>query len=123
MYEVLLIINLVTAVALIGAVLIQHGRGAEMGSSFGRGAAGSLVGVTGSANFITRVTSGLATVFFSTALGLSLLSVSDVSTSLVDKVEQVSAGQNSEQPASLDATSEVPLLPYSSSEATTPSEE
>jgi preprotein translocase subunit SecG len=54
-------------------VLLQHGKGADMGSGFGSGASGSLFGATGSANFLSRMTAALATVFFLTSLGLAYL--------------------------------------------------
>jgi preprotein translocase subunit SecG len=55
-------------------VLIQHGKGADMGASFGSGASGSLFGATGSANFLSRSTAICATVFFATTLGMSVIS-------------------------------------------------
>lgn len=73
MYTVLLVINIVSAFVMVGVILLQHGQGAEMGSAFGRGSQGSLIGVTGSANFLSRVTSVLATVFFTTALALGFI--------------------------------------------------
>ena len=60
--------------AMIGLVLIQHGKGADMGASFGSGASGSLFGATGSANFLSRSTAVCATVFFAATLALSVLS-------------------------------------------------
>jgi preprotein translocase subunit SecG len=58
---------------IIGLVLLQHGKGADMGSGFGGGASGSLFGATGSANFLSRATAVLATLFFLTSLGLAYL--------------------------------------------------
>jgi preprotein translocase subunit SecG len=55
-------------------VLIQHGKGADMGASFGSGASGSLFGATGSANFLSRSTAICATIFFATTLGMSMVS-------------------------------------------------
>jgi preprotein translocase subunit SecG len=55
-------------------VLIQHGKGADMGASFGSGASGSLFGATGSANFLSRSTAVCATIFFAVTLGMSVLS-------------------------------------------------
>jgi preprotein translocase subunit SecG len=57
----------------IGLVLVQHGKGADMGAAFGSGASGSLFGASGSANFLSRTTAVLATVFFITSLSLSYL--------------------------------------------------
>ena len=63
--------RLLIALAVIGLVLMQHGKGADMGAAFGSGASGSLFGATGSANFLSRSTAVLATVFFVTALLLA----------------------------------------------------
>ena len=60
----ILAVQLLSALAMIGLVLIQHGKGADMGASFGSGASGSLFGATGSANFLSRSTALCATVFF-----------------------------------------------------------
>ncbi len=70
----ILVIHVLTAAAIIGFVLLQHGKGADMGAAFGSGASGSLFGASGSANFLSRTTAILAVVFFLTSLGLSFLS-------------------------------------------------
>ena len=72
--NLLFILQILSAMAMIGLVLIQHGKGADMGASFGSGASGSLFGATGSANFLSRSTAICATVFFATTLGMSVLS-------------------------------------------------
>ena len=72
--NLLFIVQIVFAMAMIGLVLIQHGKGADMGASFGSGASGSLFGATGSANFLSRSTAICATLFFATTLGMSVLS-------------------------------------------------
>jgi preprotein translocase subunit SecG len=72
--NLLFILQILSAIAMIGLVLIQHGKGADMGASFGSGASGSLFGATGSANFLSRFTAVCATVFFATTLGMSVLS-------------------------------------------------
>jgi preprotein translocase subunit SecG len=69
-----LVLQLLAAIAMIGLVLIQHGKGADMGASFGGGASGSLFGATGSANFLSRSTAVCATVFFAATLALALMS-------------------------------------------------
>jgi preprotein translocase subunit SecG len=66
-------LHVLIALAIIGLVLLQHGKGADMGSGFGGGASSSLFGATGSANFLSRTTAILATVFFLTSLGLAYL--------------------------------------------------
>jgi preprotein translocase subunit SecG len=68
-----LAVQLLSALAMIGLVLIQHGKGADMGASFGSGASGSLFGATGSANFLSRSTAALATVFFVCTLALAYM--------------------------------------------------
>ena len=68
-----LAVQLLSALVMIGLVLIQHGKGADMGASFGSGASGSLFGATGSANFLSRSTAACATVFFVSTLALAYL--------------------------------------------------
>ena len=70
---VVLVLHVLIALAIIGLVLLQHGKGADMGSGFGSGSSGSLFGATGSANFLSRLTAAFATVFFCTSLGLAYL--------------------------------------------------
>ena len=70
---VVLAVHVLTALGIIGLVLIQHGKGADVGASFGGGASGSLFGATGSANFLSRATAVLAAVFFATSLSLAYL--------------------------------------------------
>ena len=64
------ILHIIVAGALIGLVLMQHGKGADMGAAFGGGSSGSLFGSSGSANFLSRTTAILASVFFLTSMGL-----------------------------------------------------
>ena len=66
-----LLLQVISALAMIGLVLVQHGKGADMGASFGTGASGSLFGATGSANFLSRSTAVAATIFFVTTLALA----------------------------------------------------
>ena len=70
----LLIVHVLVGAAVIGLVLLQHGKGADMGAAFGSGSAGSLFGASGSANFLSRTTAILATLFFVTSLGLTYVS-------------------------------------------------
>ena len=67
----LLVLHLLVAVGICGFVLLQHGKGADMGAAFGSGASGTIFGATGSANFLSRTTAILAAVFFATSLGLT----------------------------------------------------
>ena len=68
-----LVVHVVAALGVIGLVLLQHGKGADVGAAFGSGASGSLFGATGSANFLSRTTAILAAVFFLSSLGLAYL--------------------------------------------------
>lgn len=68
---ILLAIQMISAVAMVGLILVQHGKGADMGAAFGSGGSGSLFGATGSANFLSRTTAVLATVFFVCTLSLA----------------------------------------------------
>jgi preprotein translocase subunit SecG len=67
-------VQILSALVMIGLVLIQHGKGADMGASFGSGASGSLFGATGSANFLSRSTAVCAAVFFCCTLALAFIS-------------------------------------------------
>ena len=71
LFSVVLVVHILAALGVIGLVLVQHGKGADMGAAFGSGASGSLFGATGSANFLSRTTAVLATVFFVTSLLLA----------------------------------------------------
>lgn len=68
-----LAVQILSALAMIGLVLVQHGKGADMGASFGSGSSGSLFGASGSANFLSRSTAACATVFFVCTLALALM--------------------------------------------------
>ncbi len=65
------VVHIIVAIGVIALVLLQHGKGADMGAAFGSGSAGSLFGSTGSANFLSRSTGILATLFFLSSLGLA----------------------------------------------------
>jgi preprotein translocase subunit SecG len=75
MHTLIWIVHVIVAVSVIALVLLQHGKGADMGAAFGGGSAGSLFGSTGSANFLSRSTAILATLFFATSLGLAYFGV------------------------------------------------
>jgi preprotein translocase subunit SecG len=71
---VILVLHVVAALGIVGLVLLQHGKGADVGAAFGSGSAGSVFGSAGSANFLSRATAILALVFFLTSLGLTYFS-------------------------------------------------
>ena len=72
-FSFILLVHVVSAIGIIGLVLVQHGKGADMGAAFGSGASGSLFGAAGSANFLSRTTAILAVVFFVTSLSLAYI--------------------------------------------------
>ena len=69
--NLLLLVQVLSALGMIGLILVQHGKGADMGAAFGSGTSGSLFGATGGANFLSRTTSVLAAIFFVTTLALA----------------------------------------------------
>jgi preprotein translocase subunit SecG len=92
--NIIIIVHVLVALAIIGLVLLQHGKGADMGSGFGGGASSSLFGATGSANFLSRATAVLATVFFILSLALAYIATNRPrdSGSVVDRVQRAPAG-------------------------------
>ena len=81
LFSTVLLVHILAAIGVIGLVLVQHGKGADMGAAFGSGASGSLFGATGSANFLSRTTSVLAAVFFVTSLSLAYIASNKPKTS------------------------------------------
>jgi len=100
-----LALQLLSALVMIGLVLIQHGKGADMGASFGSGASGSLFGATGSANFLSRSTAACATVFFICTLALVLLSNAGSAS------RPSSGGSVLDRPANAASAPAVPAIP------------
>jgi len=104
--NLVVVVQILAALAMIGLVLVQHGKGADMGASFGSGASGSLFGATGSANFLSRSTAVCAAVFFSCTLGLAFMS---------NDRTRTSAGSVLDRPAlaASAASASAPALPAS----------
>ncbi len=73
LFTITLTVHILVGLGVIGLVLMQHGKGADMGAAFGSGSSGSLFGATGSANFLSRMTAALATAFFITSLMLAYM--------------------------------------------------
>ena len=100
------VVHVSVAVVLIGLILIQHGKGADMGAAFGTGSAGSLFGSSGSANFLSRSTSVAATLFFVTSLTLTYLySHTAPQQGVMDKVDSAATQSTSVAPAANPADS------------------
>jgi preprotein translocase subunit SecG len=95
MRDVILIIDILAALGVIGLVLLQQGKGADMGAAFGSGGSQTLFGARGSANFLTRATAVLATVFFVANMALAWLASKDTVapsvTSVIEAPAQVEA--------------------------------
>ena len=88
METIVWLVHVSSAVALIILVLLQHGKGADMGAAFGTGSAGSLFGSSGSANFLSRSTAVAATIFFVTSLSLTYLYANPAKTEgVMDKAD------------------------------------
>ena len=104
LFPFVLSLHILIGISVIGLVLIQHGKGADMGAAFGGGASGSLFGASGSANFMSRTTGVLAALFFLTSLSLSYMATNRVKApvSVMDTV-------NTQAPASAPAKSEAPV--------------
>jgi preprotein translocase subunit SecG len=93
---VLVAIQMLSALVMIGLILVQHGKGADMGAAFGSGSSGSLFGASGSANFMSRATGVLAAIFFVCTLALAYFSgVRPVSSGSILEKAAVSAPANS----------------------------
>lgn len=105
MYEALLVVFLIVAVALVALIMLQQGKGADMGASFGAGASATLFGSSGSGNFMTRTTAILATAFFIISLVLGNLNS--------NKTSKGSEWDNLTQPASEQTQPAAPTQPTS----------
>lgn len=102
--NILLVIQILAALGMIGLVLMQHGKGADMGAAFGSGSSGSLFGATGGANFLSRSTAVLATVFFVSTLALAYLSDAKPSTESSSVLEVVTTLDSSGTEVSQETT-------------------
>jgi preprotein translocase subunit SecG len=114
MYEIIIVIDVLAAVGLVGLVLLQQGKGADMGAAFGSGASQTLFGSRGTANFLTRTTAVLATIFFAANLLLAYMASKERPASIT---ELPAAPTESQVPAvpvpppALPATPAVPEVP------------
>ncbi|NGP02590.1 preprotein translocase subunit SecG [Salmonella enterica subsp. enterica serovar Derby] len=109
MYEALLVVFLIVAIGLVGLIMLQQGKGADMGASFGAGASATLFGSSGSGNFMTRMTAVLATLFF--IISLVLGNINSNKTNKGSEWENLSATAKTEQTqpaAPAQPTSDIP---------------
>jgi preprotein translocase subunit SecG len=116
--NVLIVAHVLVALAIIGLVLLQHGKGADMGSGFGGGASGSLFGATGSANFLSRTTAVLAALFFILSLALAYVATrkpaeqgGGVIDAIRSKQTQPAKPEAKQQPEAEKPSAEVPKPP------------
>lgn len=113
----ILVVHVIAALSIIGRVLLQHGKGADMGAAFGSGSAGSVFGSSGSANFLSRTTAIIATIFFVTSIGLTIFSTKKtadkgIMTQPIEQPAQSLPGQIPAPPASAPASAvPVPSAP------------
>ncbi len=108
LYQVIIVIHILLGIGIIGLVLMQQGKGADAGATFGGGASGSVFGAQGSASFLSRTTAIFATLFFLTSLGLAFLgSYQAKKTDLLDTpaIEEV----KSDVPLTSDSSNSVPV--------------
>lgn len=109
MENIVLVVHVLAACGVIGLVLLQHGKGADMGASFGSGASGSLFGVSGSSNFMSRATAGFVFVFFITSLTLAYMASDKASSgSVVKAIAAESAKDVKAAPSAAPANEAVP---------------
>lgn len=94
METLILVVHVIAAAGVIGLVLLQHGKGADMGAAFGSGASGSLFGVTGSANLLSRATAVCVAVFFATSLTLAYMASHRGESASVVKLQDAAQPQN-----------------------------
>jgi preprotein translocase subunit SecG len=124
MEKVILVVHVLTALAIIGLILLQQGKGAEAGASFGAGASQTVFGSQGSGNFFTRATAILAAVFFVTSFGLAVMAKQQASVGatagvpIVDEaaaiptlLEQGAEEIPAELPAVEEGQAELPVVP------------
>ena len=105
MLTVLTVVHVLLTISLIGLVLIQRGKGADVGAAFGSGASNTMFGSQGSASFLTRTTAAIATLFFVSSLSLAYMSGQRVERKSVTEVEQTLA------PEVIEAETDVPVVP------------
>lgn len=113
--NVLIVTHVVVALSIIGLVLLQHGKGADMGSGFGGGASSSLFGATGSANFLSRITAVLATAFFLLSLALAYVATKKPveGGGVMDAVRQQQPAKPDEKKAAAEDAKPAPPAPAS----------
>jgi preprotein translocase subunit SecG len=111
MQTLVLVLHILAAGGIVVLVLLQHGKGADMGAAFGSGSAGSLFGSAGAANFLSRTTAALAAVFFATSLGLTYFSAPNRSGGVTHAIEAPAANKIDVKPATPAPSAPAPAAP------------
>ena len=119
LFNLIVVVQVVSALAIIGLVLVQHGKGADMGAAFGSGASGSLFGASGSSNFLSKSTAVAAAIFFASTLGLAYFGTSrphasvggGVMEHVTVPVKKAPAGAGDAVPATAPAPAPAPAAP------------
>lgn len=91
LFNLIVVVQVLSALIIIGLVLLQHGKGADMGAAFGSGASGSLFGATGSSNFMSKSTGVAAAIFFSSTLALAYFGTNRTAVTGAGVMERVTA--------------------------------
>ncbi len=114
LFTFIVVVQVLSALTIIGLVLLQHGKGADMGAAFGSGASGSLFGASGSSNFLSRSTGVAAAIFFGATLALAFIGNQRgaISGGVMENVP-VAPAQNSSTPADAASKQNVPTAPAS----------
>jgi len=125
-FNLIVVVQILSALAIIGLVLVQHGKGADMGAAFGSGASGSLFGASGSSNFLSKSTAVAAAIFFASTLGLAYFGTNrphaSVSGGVMDRISLPAAktpATGAPAPAN-NAGNAVPTAPAAAPAATAP---
>ena len=119
--NLVLALQLITAIVMIGLVLVQHGKGADMGASLGSGASGSLFGATGSANFLSRSTAVCAAVFFVCTLALAYFgNLGNAAADSGGSVFERAGAASAPVAASAPAVGQIPTAPVAASASAPP---
>ena len=111
MQTLVLVFHILAAVGIVTLVLLQHGKGADMGAAFGSGSAGSLFGSAGASNFLSRTTAVLAAVFFATSLGLTYFSAPSKSSGVMQHLDTPAAKPGSEGKTDVKPAAPAPSAP------------
>lgn len=119
MESILLVVHVIIALVIVGLILLQQGKGAEMGASFGAGSSQTIFGAAGSGNFFSRLTAILAAVFFATSFSLAVIAkqsveVRDIEVPILETIDPFPAGQQErsvpQAPRPAEGTEEVPVI-------------